>query len=159
MAPMAVPTHQNGISNGVNGHNVPLGTPMAHHDLSDAESLNKNGFYSVGANPPPAWSSHIGPVHKAPPPVATQLVVPTELSDNPVDLTCVHCQHHVRTRIKSGPSVLTWALCTCLCLVGVCIPCAFIPFCSSRLNVTEHYCPNCDILLGKYKGWKGRAAP
>jgi hypothetical protein len=40
-----------------------------------------------------------------------------------------------------------------------CIPCAFIPFCSSRLNVTEHYCPNCDILLGKYKGWKGRAAP
>ena len=22
-----------------------------------AESLNKNGFYSVGANPPPAWSS------------------------------------------------------------------------------------------------------
>ena len=26
----------------------------------------------------------IGPVHKAPPPVATQLVVPTELSDNPV---------------------------------------------------------------------------
>ena len=140
----------------------------------------------------------IGPVHKAPPPVATQLVVPTELSDNPVrrwnhlylaesfwvihsdhlafhinivttlfqvDLTCVHCQHHVRTRfviatrcryslffipslpdcmhkhvvmkflteaqkvffipnlsplrVKSGPSVLTWALCTCLCLVGV----------------------------------------
>ena len=27
----------------------------------------------------------IGPEHKAPPPVATQLVVPTELSDSPVN--------------------------------------------------------------------------
>ena len=27
------------------------------------------------------------------------------------------------------------------------------------LQVTEHYCSNCDILLGKYKGWKGKAAP
>ena len=42
--------------------------------------------------------SDIGPEHKAPPPVATQLVVPTHLSDGPVDLTCVHCQHHVTTR-------------------------------------------------------------
>ena len=32
--------------------------------------------------------------------VATQLVVPTELSNNPVDLTCLHCQHHVRTNTK-----------------------------------------------------------
>jgi len=30
-------------------------------------------------------SSDIGPVHKAPPPVATQLVVPTELSESPVN--------------------------------------------------------------------------
>ena len=27
------------------------------------------------------------------------------------------------------------------------------------IQVTEHYCSNCDILLGKYKGWKGKAAP
>ena len=63
--------------------------------------------------------SDVGPVHKAPPPVATQLVVPTELNDGPVDLTCVHCQHHVRTNTKSGPSFLAWALCCCMCLVGV----------------------------------------
>ena len=63
--------------------------------------------------------SDVGPVHKAPPPVATQLVVPTELNDGPVDLTCYHCQHHVRTNTKSGPSFLAWALCCCMCLVGV----------------------------------------
>jgi len=149
MAPMAEPSE-----------GPPLGVPMSNHeyDLTDAESLNKNGFYSIGANPPPAWSNHIGPDHKAPPPVATQLVVPTELSESPVDLTCVHCQHHVRTYTKSGPSTLTWALCVCLCLC-LCVPCALIPFCSSRLKVTEHYCSRCDILLGKYKGWKGTAAP
>ena len=50
MAPMAVPT------NGING--VPLGVPMSNHeyDMTDADSFNKKGFYSVGANPPPAWS-------------------------------------------------------------------------------------------------------
>jgi lipopolysaccharide-induced tumor necrosis factor-alpha factor len=156
MAPMAEPSDGNG--NVPMGMRVPLGTPMSAHDLTDAESLNKNGFYSIGANPPPAWSNHIGPVHKAPPPVATQLVVPTELSDGPVDLTCVHCQHHTRTRTKSGPSPLTWALCTCMCLC-LCLPCAVVPFFMSRFNVTEHYCGNCDRLLGTYKGWKGRAAP
>lgn len=137
MAPMAVPS------------DIPLGVPMSTHeyDLTDADSLNKKGFYSIGANPPPAWSQResflhstftnttstyslheiemssliadVGPVHKAPPPVATQLVVPTELNDGPVDLTCFHCQHHVRTNTKSGPSFLAWALCCCLCVVGV----------------------------------------
>ena len=64
-------------------------------------------------------SSDIGPVHKAPPSVATQLVVPTDLSDGPVDLTCYICQHHQRTNTKSGPSFLAWALCCCMCVVGV----------------------------------------
>ena len=40
-----------------------------------------------------------------------------------------------------------------------CIPCALVPFCVPKLKVTEHYCSNCDTLLGKYKGWKGKAAP
>ena len=46
MAPMAVPS------------DIPLGVPMSTHeyDLTDADSLNKKGFYSIGANPPPAWS-------------------------------------------------------------------------------------------------------
>jgi len=121
--------------------------------------VKPGGYYSVGANPPPAWSNYIGPEHKAPPPVATQLVVPTQLSDGPVDLTCIHCQHHVTTRIETVNSGLTWALCTCLCIIGVCLPCACVPFCMSRFKITKHYCSNCDALLGKYKGWKGRADP
>ena len=60
--------------------------------------------------------SDVGPAHKAPPPVATQLVVPTELSDTPVTLTCYHCQHHVTTHTKTGPSTLSWMLCGCLCI-------------------------------------------
>lgn len=128
----------------------PLGAPMPAHDLS----YSSNGSYKqYGANPGPGWSSHIGPNHKAPPPVATQLVVPQELSDGPVTLTCFHCQHHVTTRIKSGPSTLTWALCAFMCIF-VCWPCCLVPFCCSPLNVTEHYCTNCNTLLGKHKGWK-----
>jgi len=165
---------ENGQSNGYdrNGHagnglaNGHTGNGMANNGgngdngfyYDSEENLKPGGFYSIGANPPPAWSNYIGPEHKAPPPVATQLVVPTQLSDGPVDLTCVHCQHHVTTRVKSGPSIMTWALCTCLCLF-LCLPCACLPFCSNRLKVTEHYCSNCNRLLGKYKGWKGKADP
>ena len=58
----------------------------------------------------------VGPEYKAPPPVATQLVVPTELSDGPVTLTCFHCQEHVTTRTKTGPSTLTWSLCALMCI-------------------------------------------
>ena len=58
----------------------------------------------------------VGPTHKAPPPVATQLVVPDELSDGPVTLTCYLCQHHMTTKTKTGPSTLSWALCACMCL-------------------------------------------
>jgi len=123
-----------------------------------SEEPTKNGYYSIGANPPPAWSNYIGPEHKAPPPVATQLVVPTNLSDGPVDLTCVHCQHHTTTRTVSGPSRLTWGMCCCL-FFCLCWPCLPIPFCSSRLRQTEHYCSNCNRLLGTYKGWKGKADP
>ena len=43
MAPMAVPSD-----------GIPLGVPMSAHDLTDTA---RNGFYSIGANPPPAWSS------------------------------------------------------------------------------------------------------
>merc|ERR1719342_852863 len=110
---------------------------------------------------PPLCILDVGPVHKAPPAVATQLVVPTQLNDGPVDLSCTTCQHHVRTNTKSGPSGLAWALCCCMCVLGVFIPCALIPFCMSRFRVTEHYCsnPSCEILIGKYKGWKGNAKP
>jgi len=128
------------------------------YTVSTEDVVKSGGYYSIGANPPPAWSNYIGPEHKAPPPVATQLVVPTDLSDGPVDLTCVHCQHHVTTRVKSGPSILTWGACACL-FMFLCWPCSVLPFCSSRLKVTRHFCSNCDTLLGVYKGWKGKADP
>ena len=37
---------------------IPLGVPMSNHeyDLTDADTFNKKGFFSIGANPPPAWS-------------------------------------------------------------------------------------------------------
>ena len=60
MAPMAVPTsdHGNGYDGGYSVGGVPLGVPMSNHeyDMTDADSFNSKGFYSVGANPPPAWS-------------------------------------------------------------------------------------------------------
>lgn len=129
------------------------GTTGSHGNISNNDPISSGTNISHGANPAPGWSSHVGPSHKAPPPVATQLVVPDTLSDGPVTLTCFHCQHHMTTVAKTGPSTLSWALCACMCIF-VCWPCCLIPFCLSKLNVTEHYCSNCNTLLGKYKGWK-----
>ena len=41
------------VTMAVPSYKVPLGLPVTAHDLSDTA---RNGFYSVGANPPPAWS-------------------------------------------------------------------------------------------------------
>ena len=137
-------------------------------------------------------------MHKAPPAVATQLVVPTQLSDGPVsaalysvipvmmvmlrvsgwpDVSLVSApredKHQVRPQYPGlGPLLLplcrgnvsynlSWAYFTRWQLIiwSRCIPCALVPFCMTRFRVTEHYCSNCGILLGKYKGWKGKAAP
>ncbi|XP_023342145.1 cell death-inducing p53-target protein 1 homolog [Eurytemora carolleeae] len=133
---------------------VPLGVP-------GVQSSNKHilpQFYSIGANPPPAWSNYIGSVKKDSPVVATQLVVPTQLSEVPVNLTCVHCQHHVTTRTRTHPSPLSWCVCSCLCIFLI-WPCCLLPFCFGYLNITEHRCSNCYKVLGRYKGWKGRADP
>eukprot|EP00095_Tigriopus_kingsejongensis_P010522 maker-scaffold45_size475391-snap-gene-3.20 protein:Tk10522 transcript:maker-scaffold45_size475391-snap-gene-3.20-mRNA-1 annotation:"neuroglian isoform x1" len=99
-------SYANGTSN---GYSTPKGAPIPAHD-----SPTPNGF-TYGANPPPGWSQYVGPEHKAPPPVATQLVVPSDLSDGQVTLTCYNCQQHVTTTTKTGPSMWTWGLCCCLC--------------------------------------------
>ena len=54
-----------------------------------------------------------------------------------------------------------WCITESLLFLFRCIPCALIPFCMRKFKVTEHYCSreDCGILLGKYKGWKGKAAP
>ena len=85
------------------------GVPVPAHDLNGISNGTSN---QQGANPRPGWSqckkqttqlvkstafftifiTDVGPAHKAPPPVATQLVVPLELSDGPVTLTCYSCQ-------------------------------------------------------------------
>eukprot|EP00096_Caligus_rogercresseyi_P007687 TRINITY_DN2568_c0_g1_i1.p1 TRINITY_DN2568_c0_g1~~TRINITY_DN2568_c0_g1_i1.p1 ORF type:complete len:130 (+),score=32.13 TRINITY_DN2568_c0_g1_i1:306-695(+) len=126
------------------------------HTYSAAVSSPKKPYHheftDYGANPLPAWSHNSGNDDSTK--IATQLVVPIELSDSPVTLTCYHCQHHMTTRTKTGPSILTWALCAGLTLLTCC--CCLIPFCCQCLYVTEHYCSNCEILLGKYKGWERR---
>jgi len=113
-------------------------------------------MYCVGANPPPAWSKHIGPKRDSSPIVATQLVIPTELSEVPVNLTCVYCQCHVATRVHTYPSGYTWCLCLCMCFFLM-WPCCLLPFCCSSLFVTKHRCSNCGRVLGTYNAWTGRA--
>lgn len=154
----SISKRMNGSNHQQNGHSSPpQGLPVPAHDLlTNGSTPDVSYTNQYGANPPPGWSNHIGPAHKAPPPVATQLVVPSDLSDTPVTLTCYHCQHHVTTTTKTGPSTLSWLLCGCMCIF-LCWPFCLVPFCCPPLNVTEHYCAKCNRLLGKYKGWKKSA--
>ncbi len=42
-----------------------------------------------------SFSADVGPAHKAHPPVATQLVVPSDLAEDPKTIVCYNCQEQV----------------------------------------------------------------
>ena len=92
------------------------------------------------------------------------------LGPNPCQLKCSSCQATVVTLITSSPGAMAWLIGLGLCAVGYVIIqlsqskgltnlylsrlgcCACIPCCISDLRDVTHFCPNCHMLLGKYRG-------
>ncbi len=60
---------------------------------------HKNSFIFT-----PSFSADVGPAHRAHhPPVATQLVVPSDLAEDPKTLVCYNCQEQVWVFLLTGP--------------------------------------------------------
>ena len=78
-----------------------------------------------------------------------QIPVP-ELGPRPATLPCPSCQQVVTTRTSSSPGLMAWTLSAVLCLTGL-WPCFFAPFCVDSLQKVKHYCPSCNVVVGKYR--------
>ena len=70
-----------------------------------------------------------------------------------VDLTCHSCQHHVRTNTKSGPSTLAWALCCCLCVIGMWDNITFLYI--LHVNTVKWYYPDAFPVPWSHSAWPG----
>mmetsp|Transcript_32043 Transcript_32043/g.49003 ORF Transcript_32043/g.49003 Transcript_32043/m.49003 type:complete len:93 (+) Transcript_32043:295-573(+) len=69
------------------------------------------------------------------------------LKRRPVQLdSCPHCKQVSRTRIKTYPSFITWAL--CLALIFVFWPICWIPLVVDSAKQTDHFCVLCQAKIG-----------
>ncbi|XP_040296555.1 lipopolysaccharide-induced tumor necrosis factor-alpha factor homolog [Bufo bufo] len=105
-----------------------------------------------GAYPPPPPYGAGGPqptVVVAP--VTTTVFMGTSFTDTPASCTCPVCRQNIVTRIEYNTGLLVWLIFGILCLLGCWLGCCLIPFCVDSCKDVDHYCPNCNHHLSKYK--------
>merc|ERR1719319_926705 len=68
----------------------------------------------------------------------------------PVTTTCTNCNSSVTTVIREDTGTFQYVVAGVLCFVG-CWPCCLIPFCMNDWQDVTHSCPNCNLVLGRYK--------
>ena len=73
-----------------------------------------------------------------------------ELGPKPANILCPGCQASITTRTASKPGLLAVSLSAILCITGL-WPCFCLPFLVDSLQTVKHYCPLCNIVVGKYK--------
>lgn len=71
------------------------------------------------------------------------------LSEQPVYVVCVNCGQHAYTRPETESGLLTYLACISIALCGAFCGCCLVPFCVAECKDKVHYCPNCDLKLGR----------
>ncbi|KAM3916558.1 LITAF domain-containing protein-like isoform 1-T2 [Leptodactylus fuscus] len=105
-----------------------------------------------GAFPPPPPYTGGGPQPTViVSPVTTTVVMGTSFTDTPASCTCPVCRQNVVSRIEYNTGLLTWLIFGILLLIGCWLGCCLIPFCVDGCKDVDHYCPNCNHHLSKYK--------
>ncbi|XP_018429195.1 PREDICTED: lipopolysaccharide-induced tumor necrosis factor-alpha factor homolog [Nanorana parkeri] len=99
--------------------------------------------------PPPAYGPPQPTVVMAP--VSTTVVMATSFSDRPTSCMCPVCRQNVVTRVEYNSGLLAWLICGILVLFGCWLGCCLIPFCVDSCKDVDHFCPNCNNHLSKYK--------
>lgn len=84
-------------------------------------------------------------------PATTTVVLTTSFADTPAACTCPACRQNVVTRIEYNIGLLVWLIFGILILVGCWLGCCLIPFCVDSCKDVDHYCPNCNHHISKYK--------
>lgn len=116
---------------------------------------------AMGGNfpPPPAYTT--GPQNYPPggpqpaviiaPPVHATVIVGQQLTDTPAVITCASCHQNITTRVAYSAGLLAWLIFGIICLFGCWLGCCLIPFCVDSCKDVDHFCPNCNHHIYKFK--------
>lgn len=112
-APMAAPVYPPlaGPSASAAGD---MGAPPPSYEQS--EHMTKGPMKQQQQQGVPQQPAGAGPQQQ--PAVIVQYVQMPSFGVHPVNLTCPHCQAHVRTTTESEPGPLAWILAGVLCVIG-----------------------------------------
>ena len=69
----------------------------------------------------------------------------------PVQVTCPNCKASIETRVDSHTGIIQWLTAGGICLIGCWLGCCLIPLCVDDWRDVDHFCPNCNALVGRYK--------
>ena len=119
-------------------------------------TMSKRHARPMDQDLPPSYedtvASKAGPLPPDTRTVVTRVIrveVP-QLGPRPATIQCPGCQATITTRTASKPGLLAVSLSAILCITGL-WPCFCLPFCVDSLQTVKHYCPSCNIMVGKYK--------
>ncbi|OCT61452.1 LITAF domain-containing protein [Xenopus laevis] len=120
---------------------------------------NPAGYPPPGAGgaypPPPAYNPSPGAAYPPPPVYNAQpgqpVFVTSAFHDTPASTTCPSCRQNVITNIHYNTGSLVWLLFAILLIFGCWLGCCLIPFCVDSCKDVDHFCPNCNHHLYKYK--------
>ena len=127
----------------------PASTPAPQYGYP----AQQGGGYPASQAPPNYGAAAYGQpaqavvITSAPPPLVMTMSAPY-LPPHPCMMTCPNCRHQITTRVVQRDGLLVWASCAALAFVGCIFGCCLIPFCIPAMKDTDHFCPNCNVLLG-----------
>ena len=64
---------------------------------------------------------------------------------------CIHCETIVHTKTRYKNSYCNWVVCSGIAASGCFCGCCLVPFCVNIWKDVEHYCDNCEEVLGFYR--------
>ncbi|XP_066496900.1 lipopolysaccharide-induced tumor necrosis factor-alpha factor homolog [Tiliqua scincoides] len=79
------------------------------------------------------------------------VVVAGIFSSHPASTICPCCRQIITTEVVYRVGSLTYAVSCGLCVVGCCLGCCIIPFLTNCCKDVDHYCPNCQYHIYRYK--------
>ncbi|XP_068176749.1 LITAF domain-containing protein-like [Antennarius striatus] len=77
-------------------------------------------------------------------------LAPPPLEDSPAQIFCPKCRQTVLSEVEYSSGLLTFLVCSGLCIFGFGCGCCLIPFCVNQLKDVIHTCPTCKTQLGSH---------